>query len=328
MDRARALASRIYGVRAVDVRELPSYLDRNFLLIAEDGARHVLKVAHAGEDRRVLEAQHSAMEHLAACGLAVPRVVDDPSGETLHVQPGPDGARHLVRLVTYLPGRRLVEVPHPPALLEDLGAFLGELDRALADFDHPALHRPLRWDLERAPDVREHLEAIAGGDRRERVAAHLERFRSEVLPRLQELRHTVVHNDANDHNVLVGGDPPRVVGLIDFGDLVHTATVCELAIALTYVMLDEDDPLAAALPVVRGYHARHPLEADEVELLPDLVETRLCVSVTLSAHGRRQRPENDYVNVTEAHAWPLLDRLRALDRAQVDCALHGACRDV
>ena len=35
---------------------------------------------------------------------------------------------------------------------------------------------------------------------------------------------SVIHNDANDHNVLVDGAADRVVGLLDLGDMVHSVT--------------------------------------------------------------------------------------------------------
>ena len=71
------------------------------------------------------------------------------------------------------------------------------------------------------------------------------------------LRQGVIHGDANDHNVLA--EPDRMTGLLDFGDMVHSAIVCDLAVALAYAMLGERDPLAAAGAVIRGYHRHNPL---------------------------------------------------------------------
>ena len=58
----------------------------------------------------------------------------------------------------------------------------------------------------------------------------------------------MIHGDANDYNILVDAAGARVTSILDFGDMVHTATVCDLAIALAYVMLDKQDPIAAAAP--------------------------------------------------------------------------------
>ena len=67
-------------------------------------------------------------------------------------------------------------------------------------------------------------------------------------PRLAELPASLIHGDPNDENVLVGGD--QVTGLLDFGDCIYNPTVCELAIALAYAMLDQPDPLQAGSEVV------------------------------------------------------------------------------
>ena len=65
----------------------------------------------------------------------------------------------------------------------------------------------------------------------ERLAALYAR---QVVPRLAQLPRGVVHNDANDHNVLVQSRGPGrapAVGLIDFGDMVRAPTAAEPAVA-------------------------------------------------------------------------------------------------
>jgi 4-aminobutyrate aminotransferase-like enzyme len=123
---------------------------------------------------------------------------------------------------------------------------------------------------------------------------------------------SVVYNDANDHNVLVDGDDPytrRVVSVIDFGDMLRTWTVNELAVAAAYAMLDARDPLHAALPIVTGYHAERPLAEVEIEALLPLVCRRLCVSVVNSTYQRTREPGNAYLTISERPAWALLHQL-------------------
>ena len=94
------------------------------------------------------------------------------------------------------------------------------------------------------------------------------------VPALDHLPHQVIHNDANEHNVLVGEDG-AVTGLIDFGDVVWTARVCGLAVAGAYAMQGRPDPARAVVPVVRGYHEVAPLRADELAVLFELMRARL-----------------------------------------------------
>jgi Ser/Thr protein kinase RdoA (MazF antagonist) len=93
----------------------------------------------------------------------------------------------------------------------------------------------------------------------------------------------VIHNDANDYNVLVEPDGKwrnRVSGVIDFGDMVFSYTIGEVAIACAYAMLNKADPLAAAASIVAGYHQNRPLAEQELDVLFDLICMRLCMSVS------------------------------------------------
>ena len=81
-----------------------------------------------------------------------------------------------------------------------------------------------------------------------------------------------------------------MTGAIDFGDLVHSAIVCDVAIAAAYASLGKPDPLAAAARVAAGYHALHPLTEAELDLLDALIATRLAVSVVNAAVQRAACP--------------------------------------
>ena len=100
-----------------------------------------------------------------------------------------------------------------------------------------------------------------------------------------------------------------MTGLLDFGDLVHSATVCDLGITLAYAMLREKDPLGVAAAVIRAYHRHNPLTDHEQRGLYPLILARLASSVCYAAHNRARNPDDAYQVVTEAGAWELLDVL-------------------
>jgi hypothetical protein len=131
-------------------------------------------------------------------------------------------------------------------LVQDVGAALGRLGRALKDYAHPSLARPMKWDLEAAGWILDHLDAIPDPVRRARVAAIGTRFEEDLRPRLGELPHCPIHNDLNDYNLLVAPGPdgaPAVSALLDFGDMLPGARVSDLAIAAAYVVLDQPRPI-------------------------------------------------------------------------------------
>jgi 4-aminobutyrate aminotransferase-like enzyme/Ser/Thr protein kinase RdoA (MazF antagonist) len=331
---AAELARSCFGIEGT-VEALPSERDQNFQVRTPGGEAYVLKIANANEAYAMLEAQNAAMAHIATHSTAAlsSRVVPARDGATIVEAEGPDGRRHLVRLLTYLPGTPLARVnPHTPALMAGVGRFMGELDAALSGFDHPALHRDFHWDVANAGKVvRQHIEEIAQPARRSRVTELLSRFEAHTEPTLGRLRKGIIHGDANDYNLLAGGGSDllsfnqQIAGILDFGDMVHSCIACDVAIAAAYALLDKPDPLSVVAQVVEGFHAVYPLDEVEVEAIWDLVCMRLCMSVCHAAHQRRLEPGNEYLSISERPAWEALARLGVVHPRLARYTLRAAC---
>jgi 4-aminobutyrate aminotransferase-like enzyme/Ser/Thr protein kinase RdoA (MazF antagonist) len=332
---ALGFAQQLFGITAT-ATPLTSERDQNFLLTTTDGAHYVLKIANAQEERAILDLQNATINHITAQDtIPVAHLQPTLAGQTITTVTGVEGVTHFVRLLTYLPGKPLGAVkPHAPELLYSLGEYLGNLDKALAAFDHPAANRWLQWDLRHAPNViKQYQGSITDPVRRQLVEQQLAYFEQQAAPILPQVRTSIIHNDGNDYNVLVGdraedgllGRNKVITGVIDFGDMVRTYTVSEPAIAAAYAMLDKPDPIAAAVELVCGYHAVYPLTETEIAVLYPLICMRLCMSVCISAHQQALQPENRYLSISEAPAWALLEKLATLSPTFVHYTLRHAC---
>ena len=307
-EEARRLLARDYGVEG-RMKELVSERDQNFLVDTPTGT-FVLKIANTVEDPGFLALQNAAMKHVALAdpALGLQRVIAALSGDDI-IQWENGTSRHAVRLFTYLPGDLYSAARSSPALLESLGAFMGHLSRALKGFGHPAAFRPgFLWNLDEAMAVKPWLADIVD-ERRDLVAHIFARYESRVLPRLPLLRGAVLHQDANDNNIVVDAANSTVTGLIDFGDMTHGRQINELAVTLAYALLDVDDVYKSAAPLIESYAKVFPLEAEEAAILFDLVAARLAMSVCISSHRAKDFPDNDYLLVSQAPAFRLLERL-------------------
>jgi len=202
---------------------------------------------------------------------------------------------------------------------------MGAADVALEGFDHPAASRHLYWDVKHAArTIGDRLGHIGDPTGREIVRRTLDRFLAAIRPAASGLRVSVIHNDANDHNVLVDTHGERVTALLDFGDMVRTFVANEVAVACTYAMLDEEEPLEAARAVVGGYREAAPLHDTELGVLLELIRIRLATSVSVAAHQHAQRPDDPYLTVSERQAWALLHRLDPIDPDQAGTLFLGA----
>jgi hydroxylysine kinase len=269
--------------------------DRNFALDAEDGRRYVLKFANPAEDPAVTDLQVRALEHVATADpqFPVPRVVRQPNGAAEAELPQPDGTALRARLLTWLPGTSLGRAPHTPAQRRALGQGLARLDLALRDFSHPAGPHPLIWDVAQASRLRELLSYLESAKARGMVATTLDEFESRVTPRWALLRRQVVHNDLSPSNTLVdSGNPDRFAGLIDFGDMVETALVVDVAVGATGQLGEDEDPIEAMADFVAGFQDVLPLTATETSVLPSIVAARMCQDLVLPAWHRKTHPDN------------------------------------
>ena len=305
-DDAARIARNLYGLDAIAER-LASERDQNFLLTTLSGEQRVLKIANAREERVMLEAQQAAMAHVATRFAACPRPIPLANGEAIGAVKGVDGRTHLVWSVSHLHGRPLGTLHHrPPSLLEHLGRTIATLGCALADFDYSALHRDFHWDLANARRVvREYRSLVNDAGVAGAIDVIAERYERHVVPLLDRLPQRILHNDLNDFNVLVTGslttdEGVQVSGVVDFGDMVHGHAVNDVAIAVAYMMLGADDPLAALVEVVRGYVAVAPLTEPEMDALFGLAAMRLCMSACIAAYQQRLRPDNTYLDVSRA----------------------------
>ncbi|MCD4533437.1 aminotransferase class III-fold pyridoxal phosphate-dependent enzyme [Nocardioides sp. cx-169] len=315
-----------WGLGAVEVRPLPSERDLNVLV----GGRHVLKVSNPAETRESVELEVAVMAHAAATDpeLVMPRTVPTIGGHGLLETTDDAGRACLARVVTVVPGEILEGAVVTSSLAEQVGELAARTSVALQGFFHPAAGgRGLDWDVRRLPDVvRGALVSGVLDPVREPVLAGLPDRVAGSLRACPALPSGVQHADVTLTNVLAHDG--RVTGVIDFGDVHHTARVADLAVTLTAVLRNSGPRHEAGLwdlagAVLRGYQRRQPLQAEEVEVLGDLVLARLAVS-TLISRSRAARHTDNVAYITQyddANA-RVLAELAALSPGELSGRLH------
>ncbi len=317
----------------VEVKALNGYDELNFLLKDKNGSQYILKVATDDHGVYFLDAQVKIVNHLSKSDVKDKfqhYLLNDEGKELTTVVI--DDKNYYIRILSFLEGIFWVDATiKTGALHSDLGKFLGNMDKALQNFSHPAMHRHYTWDISTAMDANAKLKFITNHEKRRIAGYFLLQFETDVLPVLSSLRHAYAHNDANDYNILVNGD--TVTALIDFGDMVYTPLINNVAVACTYAMLNNDDPLGAGSLIVKSYHEAYPLTISELDLLYYLIAARLCISVTQSAYNASLISSNEHHFITEKPAWDLLYKLirinpiKAQDSFRRACSLGGVIND-
>jgi 4-aminobutyrate aminotransferase-like enzyme/Ser/Thr protein kinase RdoA (MazF antagonist) len=314
-DDVARIAAELFGLDGA-VRDLGSERDQTFLAEGPAGSG-VIKISNLGESAATLELEAEAILHALRVDpelpIARPRPVSEAAGAAAYrtTVEGPDGI-HFVRLFERLHGRSGGGAGAPDlsdGAVRAYGGTHARLNLALRGFFHPAAGRELLWDLAHAARLRPHLEHIPDRGKRRLAEAVLDRYEERVAPRWPRLRAQVVHGDLNLDNVLLD-DEGLICGIVDFGDAVHTAQVADFAVALASLMRarEADEVFRVGRIVIDGYSSRVPLEPEEVELLGDLVATRLAQIVVISAWRVSRYPENaTNIQSWDADSWRLLE---------------------
>jgi Ser/Thr protein kinase RdoA (MazF antagonist) len=231
---------------------LVSERDQNFRLETPDGRRFLFKISNPADDRAVVEMQAEALRHIERCDPSFPvmRVVPTADGAPWTEVAGPDRRTYPVRTFTFLPGRHVRAEELTADAIRGIGEVTARLVRALRGFFHPAAGYEILWDIKHAPELRGLLGHVRDPARRAQLERVLDRSEKRVAPGFPELGAQVIHNDVTLDNALFDGGL-RVSGIVDFGDMTHTALVCDLAVAVADVLQGRPDAPAAEA-MIRG----------------------------------------------------------------------------
>jgi 4-aminobutyrate aminotransferase-like enzyme/Ser/Thr protein kinase RdoA (MazF antagonist) len=293
--------------------ELGSQQDANFLVTTASGQRYVLKFSNPGISATELTLQHQAMRHVVAvgCTFAVPEVVVGTDGAEL--QPVDiAGTQVLARMVTYLPGRPGIGSRYlAPPVAAGLGRLAAQVAASLSTFHSPAATRRLQWDLQLAATVVEELVHFVKDPVRRRQLLSAASRSQEALGALAPLLPTqVIHADIADNNVVFdAADDGRFLptGVFDFGDVMHSWRVAELAALCASILHHRTATPASVLPAVRAFHDVQPLSAEEATALWPLVVLRTVVLVVSGHQQADINPANAYATTSLKHEWRMFD---------------------
>lgn len=315
-----ALLEERFGLSPRAIHLLEGYEDKTYRIDSPKG-RNVLKT-HTAKPGVI---HHLTLENefVQALDESLPYDFPLPLKTTDGSKWEPYGQK-LIRLLPFLEGDFLAEVTHTDKLLESLGTFLGKVNQVgMSLTPETVLTGAPAWDLQHLPFHKQNLNALEDPKDRALIEYYLLQYDQIVEPWRYSLRKCLIHNDANDWNVLT--QKGTVSGIIDFGDMCYSWLINELAVALPYVLAEREDPLRVAGIVIKAYHREFPLKREELELLYYLIAGRICMSLCNSARAAKLRPESDYIRISELSMKQLLHKWISISpEAAANCFLEAA----
>lgn len=311
------------------LRELDSYDDGNYQLKINT-KEYVLKIHNGVESLEFIQCQMKTLNKLCGGKIKVPK--DVVQGDFVEIL---KHRSHFVRLLEYIPGVLLYDQVKScenefsvQELMEGFGKFLGSVEVVLVGFTCKAAKRHLVWDLKAFNSVKGFAQYVVD-PKKAIIQGVFQEYNGDAEIRLG-FRESIVQNDANDRNVVVNENGE--FGLLDFGDVIQTWTVNQLAIALAYCVVgyftDADDVqdavwMSRCARIFKGYHSVFPLELKEIEQLYILAKARLATSALIGAFSIYKDPTNQYLLVHAKPAWLSLEGMNRVGKSKFSSELRA-----
>jgi hydroxylysine kinase len=340
-EQAKQLIQEYYGCEVTKIKKINSYDDSNYYVEAAttngNNEKFIFKILNSLDSQKPwhVEAENECMQYLynekgINCPLPLPNNLD---GKTWFLAPIPcNGADsenndmknsskdHIIRLLRYVEGKLLVDVPITRKLLMGTGSYVSKLGLDLQGFSHDGVkNKNTMWMLASVPKLLQFSYVFEDQPAKLKLIKEIiSAFKSRVEASYPKLEKGLIHGDLNEQNILVqpvavGSKEFAIHGIIDFGDTQESYYIFELAISMAYLMLQclgtEIDPLEGGGLLLQGYSQHRKIPKLELEILRTCIAGRLCQSLVMGAYTYSKDPGNEYLLTTAKTGWDMLNRI-------------------
>jgi ethanolamine-phosphate phospho-lyase len=288
------------------IKLLDGYGSINYRVSLTTGEDYLVKIYKAEEKKLIMEQER-------IIDLLYPKVNFNLS-RTLRMPIAANAPTDLyIRVSTFIEGVPLTKEAVTDSLLAELAKAAADMLTHLQGIDSDIIKAYEHdWNLRDALRNKPKANFITNPADKKIVLHYFSVFENDVVSKFDILRKSVLHGDLNEANIIV--QDKKINGFIDFGDISYAPAVGELAVLLTYMMMMfPEDCFDKAKIIIQNFHRQFPLTKEELEILPLLIVTRLCVSVCKSAEANANNADTDYILISEKPAWDLLHKWISLN---------------
>ncbi|KAJ8317412.1 hypothetical protein KUTeg_005316 [Tegillarca granosa] len=329
------LVRQLYGLTVEQWKELNSYVDKNYHVMVnkETNNPHVNEVWEHGYVLKILNTKDSECPTLVEAsrdhGICTQEPVLNIKGNAMSLErifASADGTEerygdYIIRLLKYIPGKIMYDVPYVPQTFYNIGKFVGQMHQAMKGFYHPIYDTFTSiWSLSQIPKLSQFTFVVKNKDDYRVVTEIIESFSNKVMPQFDKLQKGIIHGDISEQNLLVheveGQTVPKeervsdVSGMLDFAHVSNSYIVFDLAICICYMSIECKliDVLDVGGHVLAGYFSRAELNSVDKDVLHTCVAARLTQSLVMGLYSYCMDPRNTYVLTTGKSGWPVLHK--------------------
>jgi len=291
MDNIITFLHENFQLRINKIERLYEGEGRNYSLVADTGEKYILKIYENQEE--LISFITTLLTYLDKTRIKIqfPHPVKNLNGMEYTTQ----GEKTLV-IFKWIEGATIECINTKMA--EELGEIVCILDTKLCEYydGHErdfSKYEGSIWNVTNIHQYDEELEIIKEylGEHDRLVKDSIAEF-DKIYPEVQsKLNRSLIHNDINPGNFLYGQDQ-KLLGIIDFTEISHTHRICEVGVALAYIMqIGDGECMKIGKSFIRGYEKEYCFTNTEQEALLMFTKLRLCMTIIYNTKQLHLRKE-------------------------------------
>ena len=300
---------------------LNSERDINFLIKLNSTKEYVVKISNPKESLKQLEYQDLLIKHLRS-NKQLRQIYPEILHKNILFYQDTKHRTCAVRILTYIDGNMYAKSKINNHIERSLGELLALQSKQLDSFIHNQAIRKFEWDPSNIGWVKKYIN-LFNGLKKNVIINAINDHEKFVKKNKKNLKHSVTHGDPNDYNIVIKND--KIVGLIDFGDSIYAPSINDLAIALSYALMQSQNLFDTLHNIVVSYNKIYPISDDDIYSLLGLIKSRLVITLVMAAKQRKKYPKNKYLSISEKNAWNLVFKLHKIDSYFFIAVIRNIC---
>ncbi len=307
--------------KSFTLNKLNSERDVNFTISIQNKIKYVLKISNPSENLNILQYQDRLIKHLSATKelkVYIPRIFHKKIVKYLDTK----NRECFVRILSYIDGRMYGDIKTNSYIEKSLGKLLGMTSVQLKSFFDKDAYRTFIWDPSNIDWIYKEINIFTGKKKLILLNCFLE-YKKLVKNNLKKLRYSITHSDPNNYNLVVKNN--KINGLLDYGDSIYAPTINDLAICLSYALMNNNNIFSTLKNIISEYHKIYSINEDEINSLISLTKSRLMITVVMAKKQRIKYPTNKYLSISENDAWVLLEKLEKIPTKFLIYIIRNIC---
>ena len=260
--------------KSFTLNRLNSERDLNFTITIKNKKKYVLKISNPSENLNILQYQDRLIKHLSnASNLKnyIPQIFHNKIVKYVDQK----NRECFVRILSYIDGRMYGDIKTNSNIEKSLGRLLGMTSVQLKSFFDKDAHRKFIWDPSDIDWIYKEINIFTGKQKLILINCFSE-YKKLVKSNLKKLRYSITHSDPNNYNLVVKNN--NLNGLLDYGDSIYAPTINDLAICLSYALMNNNNIYSTLHNIISEYHNIFSINEDEINSLISLCKSRLMIT--------------------------------------------------